>query len=89
MSSVFIADLPIAGEDGTLQKRMMNIITKGNIKAKTGTMTCVSSLSGFAYTNRHQVVAFVIFINNFVGSEQEMEKLEDNICKKMLTSNKI
>lgn len=38
--------LPIAGVDGTLKKRMKGSLASGNVRAKTGTVTGISSLAG-------------------------------------------
>lgn len=57
----FIAALPISGQDGTLQKRFTS--QKGLIRAKTGTMTGILSLSGYLSSANGHVLAFAIYIN--------------------------
>ena len=42
--------LPIAGVDGTLEKRMRGTAAQGNVHAKTGTVTGISSLAGYCTT---------------------------------------
>lgn len=44
----FIASLPVAGVDGTLEDRMRRRPARGRIRAKTGTTSTASALSGFA-----------------------------------------
>lgn len=44
----FIASLPVAGVDGTLEERMRRRPARGRIRAKTGTTSTASALSGFA-----------------------------------------
>lgn len=59
----YIAALPIAGQDGTLQKRLRKPNQQGFVRAKTGSMTGVASLSGYLYTANAHTLAFAIYIN--------------------------
>lgn len=58
----FIDSLPIAGTDGTLGGRLPKF--KGRILAKTGTITYVSALAGYAEAANGDQFSFVIFCNN-------------------------
>ncbi|NNL67892.1 MAG: D-alanyl-D-alanine carboxypeptidase/D-alanyl-D-alanine-endopeptidase, partial [Myxococcales bacterium] len=58
-----VASLPIAGGDGTLEKRAEG--AAGAVRAKTGLLTGVASLSGFAERRGGQVVVFSILVNGF------------------------
>lgn len=60
--NVFADSLPIAATDGTLGGRMGK--AKGKIIAKTGTITYVSSLAGYAAGKTGETFAFVIIVNN-------------------------
>ncbi|WP_133128996.1 D-alanyl-D-alanine carboxypeptidase/D-alanyl-D-alanine endopeptidase [Legionella nagasakiensis] len=64
----YIAALPVAGHDGTLQKRFRKPEQQGLIRAKTGTMTGVVSLSGYLYTANGHTLAFAIYINGMPGT---------------------
>lgn len=64
----FIAALPIAGYDGTLQKRFLKPKQRGFVRAKTGTMTGIVTLSGYLYTANAHTLAFAIFINGMPGT---------------------
>ena len=46
--SAFVAALPIAGVNGTLEDRMRRGPARGHVLAKTGTTDVASALSGFA-----------------------------------------
>jgi D-alanyl-D-alanine carboxypeptidase/D-alanyl-D-alanine-endopeptidase (penicillin-binding protein 4) len=72
---------PIAGVDGTLENRMKNSSTENNVHAKTGTLTGVSTLSGYLTTKENHVLAFSILMQNYVGSSSKAKDLQDEICK--------
>ena len=71
--------LPIAGEDGTLEKRMKGEYTKGNVRAKTGTLTGVSSLAGYCRTANNHLLAFCI-INQGVMKNADGRNFQDAVC---------
>lgn len=58
----FKDSLPIAGVDGTLGGRLAKF--KDKIFAKTGTITFVSALAGYAQVADDETLAFVVFCNN-------------------------
>ncbi len=68
LSYEYIAALPVSGRDGTLQRRFKKPNQQDMVRAKTGTMTGVMSLSGYLYTANAHTLAFVIFINNRPGT---------------------
>lgn len=75
-----MASLPIAGEDGTLKDRMQAENVRGQLRAKTGSMTGISALSGYVITHDGKTVSFVILVNNFLGNtENRVHQLEDQI----------
>ncbi len=77
----FMASLPIAGTDGTLKRRMTATETKGKVRAKTGAMTSISSLSGYLTTKDGELLAFSILENGFAGkASQYKTQIEDEIC---------
>ena len=74
-----LPSLPIAGYDGTLQKRMIGTAAEGNVRAKTGTVTGISSLAGYLTAVNGHVLAFAI-INQGVGSSSIGRAFQDKIC---------
>lgn len=77
----FISSLPISGTDGTLINRMQDPETKGKVRAKTGSMTGISSLSGYLTTKDGDTLAFSILQNGFIGKSEEYKRqIEDEIC---------
>lgn len=62
------ASLPVGGEDGTLRQRFTQPGLKGNVRAKTGTMSHVSTLSGYLTNSVGEPLVFSILVNNHVPS---------------------
>ena len=79
---------PVAGVDGTLEKRMTNSTSFNNVHAKTGSLSGVSSLSGYLATKNNHQLAFSIFIQNFIESSKVPHIIQDKICD-ILTSSTI
>ena len=71
--------LPIAGEDGTLKKRMKDTPAQINVRAKTGTLTGISSLAGYAVAANNHVLAFSI-INQGVLKNADGRNFQDKVC---------
>jgi len=57
------ASLPVAGRDGTLYDRMRSGAARGRCRAKTGTLSNVSALSGFCTARSGELYAFSILMN--------------------------
>ena len=77
-----LPSLPIAGYDGTLQKRMIGTEAEGNVRAKTGTVTGVSSLAGYLTTANNHTLAFAI-INQGVVSSSMGRTFQDKVCQEL------
>ena len=71
--------LPIAGVDGTLDKRMHNTAAYGNVHAKTGTVTGVSSLAGYCTAPNGHELCFSI-INMGVSKSSQGRDFQDRVC---------
>ena len=74
--------LPIAGFDGTLQKRMIGTEAEGNVRAKTGTVTGVVSLAGYLTTANGHSLSFCI-INQGVPSSAIGRAFQDEVCQEL------
>ncbi len=77
---VFFNSLPIAGVDGTLSGRMKNTRAENSVRAKTGFIGFVRSLSGYAFTSDGEPLAFSLIVNNFNVPVKLAENLQDSIC---------
>jgi len=71
--------LPIAGTDGTLRKRMTGAFTRGNVHAKTGTVTGISSLCGYLTAANGHHLCFSI-INQGVMHSKNGRRFQDKVC---------
>jgi len=72
--------LPIAGIDGTIDYRLKRTVAQNNIFAKTGTISNVRCLSGYATTKDGETLAFSTMFNNFLCSTQVVMDVQDQIC---------
>jgi D-alanyl-D-alanine carboxypeptidase/D-alanyl-D-alanine-endopeptidase (penicillin-binding protein 4) len=71
--------LPIGGEDGTLSSRFAGHPEAHAIRAKTGTLDHVKTISGYADTNGNGRVAFSLLVNNFEEPGPSVTKTIDEL----------
>jgi D-alanyl-D-alanine carboxypeptidase/D-alanyl-D-alanine-endopeptidase (penicillin-binding protein 4) len=64
--------LPIAGVDGTLERRMKGTAAAGNVRAKTGSLRYVFTMSGFVTTASGERLAFSLMLNNYYNLERSL-----------------
>jgi serine-type D-Ala-D-Ala carboxypeptidase/endopeptidase (penicillin-binding protein 4) len=67
-AQAFREALPIAGVDGTLRTRMRGTPAEGNLRAKTGTLSSVASLSGYVTTAAGEHLVFSMVLNNYADA---------------------
>jgi serine-type D-Ala-D-Ala carboxypeptidase/endopeptidase (penicillin-binding protein 4) len=82
--SAYFASLPVAGADGTLNERLKNEKVAGRIHAKTGSVTHVRSLSGYADTPGGRRLTFSFLSNNQAGKNREVHDALDGLCLAMI-----
>jgi D-alanyl-D-alanine carboxypeptidase/D-alanyl-D-alanine-endopeptidase (penicillin-binding protein 4) len=76
--------LPIGGVDGSLRLRFRALRLHGEIHAKTGSLTHVSALSGYALREDGSVLAFSILVNNYGVPTGTVRELIDKVAGAIL-----
>jgi D-alanyl-D-alanine carboxypeptidase/D-alanyl-D-alanine-endopeptidase (penicillin-binding protein 4) len=80
----FLLILPVGGQDGTLNARFSDPSLAGRIHAKTGSLSHVSALSGYAQRRNGDWIAFSILVNNYTGPAGEVRAVMDKVCELLL-----
>ncbi len=71
--------LPIAGIDGTLERRMTSGREYANVRAKTGTLTGIYSLAGYCTASNGHTIAFAILTQGSMTGRPARDFI-DKIC---------
>lgn len=87
----FLASLPVGGAEerlvgGSLRDRFDKFPVKGNVKAKPGSLSSVTSLSGYVTTKSGEPMIFSIIINNFIATS--VIDIEDQIVMEIANDEK-
>jgi len=80
----FVAALPIAAADGTLEKRAGGAANA--LRAKTGLLTRITSLSGYAMSADGQPLVFSILVNEFSSSDEAAMDAVDRFAAELTQS---
>ena len=72
--------LPVAGVDGTLRKRMQGTAAQHNVRAKTGTVEGVSTLSGYCTAANGHTLCFSI-MNQGIRHTSTGRNFQDRVCR--------
>ncbi len=83
---VFVAALPIGGVDGTLRKRLRDREDAARVRAKTGTIRGVSTLSGYVLPARPdgRTLVFSILVHGMPGGTSAARRLQDRLVAVVL-----
>lgn len=76
---LFLNSLSIAGEDGSMKKRLRDI--NGRVYCKTGTIRGVRTLAGLAESPDGRQYAFAIMFNGYKGPSTPYRGIQDRICR--------
>ncbi len=77
---VFLAALPVAGQDGTLAERFRGSRAEGRIHAKTGSVEHVNTLSGYMDLPAGKRLAFSIMGNSYTLRSRDGAAVVDHIA---------
>jgi D-alanyl-D-alanine carboxypeptidase/D-alanyl-D-alanine-endopeptidase (penicillin-binding protein 4) len=80
---VFMASLASPGQEGTLKRRMTQTLAEKRVKAKSGSMNNISTLSGYVTTRDNEILAFSIMTMNFTVPRTLAHNIEDLICMRL------
>lgn len=79
---VLLPSLPVSGEDGTLRNRMKEGPAHAKVFAKTGTVSGVSCLAGYALASNGHILAFSI-MNNGLMKVATGRAFQDRLCQEL------
>ncbi|HVK88013.1 MAG TPA: D-alanyl-D-alanine carboxypeptidase/D-alanyl-D-alanine-endopeptidase [Kofleriaceae bacterium] len=65
-----LGSLPIGGADGTLGRRWYGQPARGRVRAKTGTLDKVITLSGYVAVDSKRPIAFAILVNDIPAGQR-------------------
>ncbi|MFH0946113.1 MAG: D-alanyl-D-alanine carboxypeptidase/D-alanyl-D-alanine-endopeptidase [Planctomycetota bacterium] len=80
----FVHTLPESGVDGTLKNRLQEPEIKGRVRAKTGYVSAVSSLSGYCQTRQGEILSFSMLFNGYSGRNQYVKPIQDSIARLLI-----
>lgn len=84
---VLYDSFPIGGIDGTLRGRMKEESVFENVHAKTGTLSGVSTLSGYLTAKNGDLISFSILMQNFIDNSNYARTYQDKICELLYEIN--
>jgi D-alanyl-D-alanine carboxypeptidase/D-alanyl-D-alanine-endopeptidase (penicillin-binding protein 4) len=80
----FVAGLPVAGHDGTLDLRMRGTALARNLQAKTGTLNNVRALSGYLERPDGEKLVFSIIVNHYTATSAQVDAIVENALERLL-----
>lgn len=80
----FVSSLPILGVDGTLKSRMNQSSVKGWVRAKTGMLSGVAGLAGYAGRMDGGIATFVFLFNGKDKKTNVAKSLFDSLARQLV-----
>ena len=81
----WLASFARAGSEGTLSTRFSSGAAEGRVRAKTGTLTSIRALSGYVRTDGGELLAFVMIVNNAVGTREQVDGVFDRAVGRLVS----
>jgi D-alanyl-D-alanine carboxypeptidase/D-alanyl-D-alanine-endopeptidase (penicillin-binding protein 4) len=79
----FISSLPTAGMDGTLKDRFKSADLRARVKAKTGSISGVTSLAGYVQARNGDILAVASLFNKDSGNG-DLRSLQDELFSSII-----
>jgi D-alanyl-D-alanine carboxypeptidase/D-alanyl-D-alanine-endopeptidase (penicillin-binding protein 4) len=83
MQAEYLAQLALAGQDGTLKRRLQDLPASVSVRAKTGTLRDTIALSGYVLGSPERSLAFSFVANGVAGRQMAARRLADEIVTKL------
>ncbi|HKJ67610.1 MAG TPA: D-alanyl-D-alanine carboxypeptidase/D-alanyl-D-alanine-endopeptidase [bacterium] len=82
----YLSSLPVGAENGTLEERLLSPYAANKVRAKTGYVGFVRTLSGCVRTLDERMLVFSILVNHYVTNTGVVNELQDTILT-LITSH--
>jgi serine-type D-Ala-D-Ala carboxypeptidase/endopeptidase (penicillin-binding protein 4) len=82
-TTVFVEALPVSGVDGTLEGRFTLPPLKGNVHAKTGSMSRVSTLAGYLTTGSGRTLVFAFLWNGHTCAPEQVYDAQGSLLTRL------
>ncbi len=79
VGQIYRDSLPIAGISGSLKNRMKGTVAQGIVRAKTGSLSGVASLSGYINPPQYSPLVFSVILNQHDRPTSQMVKVIDEV----------
>jgi serine-type D-Ala-D-Ala carboxypeptidase/endopeptidase (penicillin-binding protein 4) len=79
VGQIYRDSLPLSGISGSLKNRMKGTLTQGIVRAKTGSLSGVTSLSGYINPSQYSPLVFSIILDRHNRPTSQMVKVIDEI----------
>ncbi|HEX3466662.1 MAG TPA: D-alanyl-D-alanine carboxypeptidase/D-alanyl-D-alanine-endopeptidase [Candidatus Elarobacter sp.] len=76
--------LPIAGVRGTLRSQFRGTSVERHVFAKTGTLSHVATLAGYATTEKHGAVIFAFQVDDWIGDRGDLRDARERFLTQLV-----